>query len=125
MKIINYKKSDYYDSAMAYLNEPDKAIMDGAKASGTDRVELYTEMYASGYQANREEAVAPYVASSEHAQSLGLELNAGHDLDLVNLQFLKQSIPYIKEVSIGHALVCDALYFGLENVIPMYKRLLD
>ena len=105
--------------------EPEKQMMEGAKACGTDRVELYTEMYASGYHQNKHHAIEPYVVASTHAKSLGLGLNAGHDLDLQNLKFLKQSIPYIKEVSIGHALVCDALYYGLENVIPMYKRQLD
>ena len=105
--------------------EPDEKIMQGAQQCGADRVELYTEMYASGYAKDRDKAVRDYVTSSEYAHSIGLELNAGHDLDLTNLKFLKQSIPQLKEVSIGHALVCDALYYGLQNVIPMYKRLLS
>jgi len=104
--------------------EPSQEIMDGAKECGTDRVELYTEMYASRYQDDRHKAVKSYVDASDHANAIGLGLNAGHDLDLNNLKFLKESIPYLKEVSIGHALVCDALYYGLQNTIPMYKRLL-
>ena len=105
--------------------EPEVKLMEGARQCGTDRVELYTEMYASGFHQNKNQAIEPYVVASAHATSLGLGLNAGHDLNLNNLKFIKQSIPNIKEVSIGHALVCDALYYGLENVIPMYKRQLD
>lgn len=105
--------------------EPRNEMMEGAKKCGTDRVELYTEMYASGYGTSPMEAISDYKASSEFAHGLGLELNAGHDLDLVNLKYLKQQIPYLKEVSIGHALVCDALYFGLENTIQMYLRALN
>jgi len=93
--------------------------------TGTDRVELYTEPYATHYHQDREKAVAPYVKVSELAKELGLGLNAGHDLDLYNLAFLKYEIPYLDEVSIGHALVCDALYFGLENTIQMYRRRLE
>lgn len=104
--------------------EPENWVMDGAKKCGADRVELYTEMYASGYVQDKEEAIRSYITASEHAHEIGLELNAGHDLDLTNLKFLNERIPYLKEVSIGHALICDALYYGLENTIPMYKRLL-
>ncbi len=102
--------------------EPESELMDGAKACGTDRVELYTEMYASKYPKGKEAAVADYKRSADHAHSIGLGLNAGHDLDLKNLKFLKEQIPYLEEVSIGHALVCDALYYGLENTIQMYLR---
>lgn len=105
--------------------EPEHHSMDGAKKCGTDRVELYTEMYASAYHDNRASAIEAYVSSAEHAHSIGLELNAGHDLDLKNLSFFKESIPFIREVSIGHALVCDALYYGLENTIQMYRRALQ
>ncbi len=105
--------------------EPKKDIMDGAKKCGTDRVELYTEMYATGYLKNKEEAVKSYKNAGEYAHTLGLGLNAGHDLDLNNLKYLKQSLPFLKEVSIGHALICDALYYGLENTIQMYARLLN
>ena len=102
--------------------EPDNRLMDGAKACGTDRVELYTEMYASAYHKDRIMAISTYKSAAIYADSIGLGINAGHDLDLNNLHFLKQQIPFLKEVSIGHALVCDALYLGLENTIQMYLR---
>lgn len=104
---------------------PEVRYFEPAKLTGTDRVELYTEPYAVGYPQNKEMAVKPYVEVAEIAKELGLGLNAGHDLDLHNLAFLKQSIPFIDEVSIGHALICDALYFGLENTIQMYRRQLE
>lgn len=97
-------------------------MVEGAKRIGADRIELYTEPYASGYHANREQVVKPYVTAAKLAQEFGLGINAGHDLDLKNLAFLKYSIPRLDEVSIGHALVCDALYFGLENTIQLYLR---
>lgn len=93
-----------------------------AKRCGTDRVELYTEPYASLYPTNREQAVAPFVQAAEMARELGLGLNAGHDLSLVNLAYLHQHIPWLDEVSIGHALIADALYLGLENTIKQYKQ---
>lgn len=102
--------------------EPENKLMDGAKKCGTDRVELYTEMYASAYHKNRDEAIKSYKLSADYANSIGLGINAGHDLDLKNLKFLRQQLPYLEEVSIGHALVCDALYYGLENTIQMYLR---
>ena len=102
--------------------DSDLRMIEGAAAIGTDRVELYTESYASGYHQSREVAVAPFVAAAQKAKELGIALNAGHDLDLNNLQYLKEQIPYLEEVSIGHALVCDALYYGLENTIQMYLR---
>jgi pyridoxine 5-phosphate synthase len=101
---------------------PDSDMVEGAKLSGADRVELYTEPYAALYPDNRERAVAAFVQAAETAREVGLGVNAGHDLDLNNLAFLKTSIPWLDEVSIGHALICDALYYGLENVIPMYLR---
>ncbi|SFT72496.1 pyridoxine 5'-phosphate synthase [Algoriphagus locisalis] len=104
---------------------PEIKYFEPAKLTGTDRVELYTEPYASNYHKDRDAAVKPYVEVAEIAKALGLGLNAGHDLDLQNLAFLKQSIPYLDEVSIGHALVCDALYYGLENTIQMYRRKLE
>ncbi len=94
----------------------------GAAATGSDRVELYTESYASNYHSNRDQAVDAYVKAAALGKKLGLGLNAGHDLDLHNLKFLKQCIPELDEVSIGHALVCDALYLGLENTIQLYLR---
>lgn len=95
-----------------------------AKKTGTDRVELYTEAYALQYSVNRDEAVKPYVLAANRAKELNIELNAGHDLSLENLQFFAQSIPHLKEVSIGHALISDALYLGLENTVQLYKRAL-
>lgn len=101
---------------------PDVAMVEGAARAGADRIELYTEPYAAGYAAHRDRAVAPYVEAARVARTLQLGLNAGHDLDLQNLRFLKQSISGLDEVSIGHALVADALYLGLENTIQLYLR---
>ena len=97
-------------------------IIENAIDTGTNRIELYTEPYASKYHNNREEAIKPFCIAAEKANELGLELNAGHDLNLDNLTFFVQKIPSLKEVSIGHALISDALYFGLENTIQMYLR---
>jgi len=102
--------------------DPSTTMVEGAKKIGADRIEFYTEPYASQYRQNREVAIKPYVAAASIARQLGLGINAGHDLDLGNLKFLKTSIPYLDEVSIGHALICDALYFGLENTIQLYLR---
>ena len=104
---------------------PESKYFEPAKETGTDRVELYTEPYASTYHKNKEKAIAPYLEVAAIARELGLGLNAGHDLDLHNLKFLKEQIPYLDEVSIGHALICDALYYGLENTIQMYRRQLE
>ncbi len=97
-------------------------MIEGAAKIGTDRVELYTEPYATQYPEDPEAAIAPFVKAAELARDLGLELNAGHDLDLQNLRWFKEQIPWIKEVSIGHALISDALYYGLQNTIQMYLR---
>jgi pyridoxine 5-phosphate synthase len=103
--------------------DPVIEIIEGAAATGTDRIELYTESYAREFGAgNRESGVRPYVEAAKKAKDLGLGLNAGHDLDLHNLKYLKQNIPWLDEVSIGHALICDALYLGFENAIQLYKR---
>lgn len=102
--------------------DPVEAKVEGAAAVGADRVELYTEPYATNFHIDRDRAVAPYVKAAARARQLGLGVNAGHDLDLKNLRFLKQSIPYLDEVSIGHALICDAIYLGLENTIQLYLR---
>lgn len=102
--------------------DPDVRMVEGAARTGTDRIELYTESYASRFHENKEEAIAPYITAAEKAHSFGLGINAGHDLNLKNLAYFKRNIPFIDEVSIGHALIADALYYGLENTIQMYKR---
>jgi len=99
-------------------------MVEGAKACGADRVELYTEPYASGYAADREAAIAPFIAAAEEARRIGLGLNAGHDLSLANLHYYHQQIPWTDEVSIGHALICDALYLGLQETIKQYLQAL-
>ena len=104
---------------------PDPKYFEPAHNTGTDRVELYTEPYASLYPKDPKNAIAPYLEVAQLAKELGLGINAGHDLDLHNLRYLKENIPYLDEVSIGHALVCDALYYVLENTIQMYRRQLD
>ncbi|HYC39986.1 MAG TPA: pyridoxine 5'-phosphate synthase [Chitinophagaceae bacterium] len=106
--------------------DPDPRMVEGAAAVSAHRVELYTEAYAKLFgRGKKEEAAKPYVKAAQRAKELGLGLNAGHDLDLHNLKYLKQQIPWLDEVSIGHALICDALYLGLENVIQLYKRQLE
>ena len=104
--------------------DPRPAMVAGAAACGADRVELYTEAYARDYAADREAALAPYLEAAEEARRCGLGLNAGHDLNLENLRFFADRIPWLDEVSIGHALICDALYFGLENTVGLYRRAL-
>lgn len=104
--------------------DADPRMVEKAKACGADRVELYTEPYASGFEADPEQAIAPFVEAAEEARRQGLGLNAGHDLSLRNLHFMHQRIPWIDEVSIGHALICDALYLGLRETIAMYKAAL-
>lgn len=102
--------------------DPVISMIEGAAATGTDRVELYTESYAKNYHSGKEKAIAPYVAAAARANELGLGINAGHDLDLQNLQYFAKNIPGLLEVSIGHALICDALYLGYENAVQLYKR---
>ena len=106
--------------------DPNEKMVEAAASTGTDRIELYTEMYAKQFAAgNKENAVAPYISAAALANKLGIGINAGHDLDRFNLPYLIQSIPSIDEVSIGHALISDALYLGLENTIQLYKRALS
>ncbi len=100
--------------------DPDVEMVEYAKKCGTDRIELYTEPYASGYPVDREKAIAPFIEAAKKAKELGLGLNAGHDLSLVNLNYFYQQIPWVDEVSIGHALICDALYMGLKDTIQKY-----
>ncbi len=103
--------------------DPIVEMIEGAKATGAERIELYTEAYAREFAiGNKEEAIAPYIAAALKANELGLRINAGHDLDLQNLQYFAQHIPGLLEVSIGHALICDAIYLGLENTVQLYKR---
>jgi pyridoxine 5-phosphate synthase len=102
--------------------DPIIEMVEGALQTGTDRIELYTEGYAKLFVTNQQQAIAPYIAAATKANQLGLGINAGHDLDLQNLKFFATQIPSLAEVSIGHALVCDALYMGFENAIQLYKR---
>ena len=105
--------------------DPNEKMVEAAASTGTDRIELYTEMYAKQFAAgNKEKAIEPYMSAASLAKKLELGINAGHDLDRFNLPYLIQSIPSIDEVSIGHALISDALYLGLENTIQLYKRAL-
>jgi len=97
-------------------------MVEGAAATGTDRIELYTEEYAREYAAGNRDAVQVYTAAAHKATELKLGINAGHDLDLHNLQYFAEEVPGLLEVSIGHALICDALYYGLENTVQLYKR---
>ena len=102
--------------------DPVIEMVEGAAKTGANRIELYTEEYARQFAKGNRNAVTQYVAAAKKAKELGLGLNAGHDLDLHNLKFFKQNIPWLDEVSIGHALICDAIYLGFENVIQLYKR---
>jgi len=108
------------DIRVSIFLDPDEKMVEGAKEVGTDRIEFYTGDYAKHFDESKESAVKPFVAAAEHANTLNLGINAGHDLNLKNLNFFQYSIPNLLEVSIGHALVTDALYFGLQNTIKMY-----
>ena len=119
--IVEFKE---YGIRTSIFVDPKLEMIEGAKLCGTDRVELYTEDYAKGFSISKEKAIAPYILAANKASELGLEINAGHDLSLENLEFFAKEIPDLAEVSIGHALISDALYLGLENAIQMYKRLL-
>src|SRR5690606_4868450 len=105
--------------------DPDPKMVEAAASTGTDRIELYTEAYATNYYKNPAEAVQPYAEAAKLAHELGLGLNAGHDLDLHNLQYFRSQIPHLLEVSIGHALIADALYLGLEETIKRYRAQLS
>lgn len=104
--------------------DPDVTMVQYAAKTGADRIELYTEPYAANYAANREEAVAPYIVAAEAARKAGMGLNAGHDLSLENLEYFAERVPHLDEVSIGHALICDALYLGIAETIKQYKQCL-
>lgn len=105
--------------------DADEKMIEGAAATGTDRIELYTESYARDFKINTAAAVAPFTKAAEKAMALGLGINAGHDLNLENLAYFKQHVPGLLEVSIGHALISDALYLGLENTVQLYRRQLN
>jgi len=109
----------------AIFVDPVEKYIEGAAKVGTDRIELYTESYAQLYAQNPQKAIEPYQKAAILANKLGLGINAGHDLDLTNLKFFAQNIPQLLEVSIGHAIVCDALYYGLENTVQLYLRELE
>lgn len=102
--------------------DPDPKFVEAAAATGTDRIELYTESYARAYASGREAAVAPFVETARRALQYGLEINAGHDLNLENLRYFAETVPGLQEVSIGHALISDALYLGFENTIQLYRK---
>src|ERR1700689_1755700 len=120
VEIINvFKKAGIRVSIFV---DPNIDMIEGAAETGTDRVELYTETYAKNYHQNKQTAIAPYIAAAKRAHELKLGINAGHDLDLENLKYFSENIPALDEVSIGHALVCDALYLGYENAVQLYKR---
>ena len=105
--------------------DPDLSMVEGAIATGADRIELYTESYAENFPKDPQTAILPFVEAAVLAKELGLGLNAGHDLSLVNLKYFARNIPWIDEVSIGHALICDSLYYGIENTIQLYLRALQ
>lgn len=114
-----------YGVRVSVFVDPDIEKVKGARKVGADRVELFTEPYAVNFRKNKKMAISPYVYAANHAVDLGMEVNAGHDLDLHNLGYFKERIPFVSEVSIGHALICDALYLGLNNSIQAYLRLLE
>ncbi len=117
--IARFKKAGIRTSIFV---DPDPKMVENAKLTGTDRIELYTESYAAGFAKNPSTAIAPFVAAAKAAKEAGLGLNAGHDLSLENLHYFISNIPWVDEVSIGHALICESLYLGLENTIQLYLR---
>jgi len=104
--------------------DPDLKMIDGAKKIGSHRIELYTKSYADNFNKNPSEAILPYLKSSKHALNINIEINAGHDLNLKNIKFFSKSIKNLKEVSIGHALICESLYFGIESTVKKYISIL-
>lgn len=123
MEIISlFKKAQIRVSIFC---DPNIAMISGAADAGTDRIELYTESFATQYLVNKEQAIKPYIEAAHKAHTLNLGINAGHDLSLENLKYFASQIKHLDEVSIGHALVCDALYLGLENTVQLYKRQLN
>lgn len=109
-------------SRVSIFLDPKPDWVESAKQCGADRIELYTEQYAVQFLKNQKTAIEPYIQTAKLAQTMGLGINAGHDLDLKNLRYFAYNVPGLLEVSIGHALICDALYFGMQNTIQLYKR---
>ena len=105
--------------------DPNLKMIDGAKRIGSDRIELYTKSYADNFNEDPADAILPYLKSSKHAKNIKIEINAGHDLNLKNIEFFSKSITNLKEVSIGHALICESLYFGIENTVKKYISILN
>ena len=122
-KIINQFKG--HGIRTSIFVDPKITMVEGAHATGADRIELYTGAYASGFYQDKDVAIKPYKMAAEKAMNLGIGVNAGHDLNLDNLAFFAQNIPALLEVSIGHALICESLYLGFENIIPMYLQRLS
>jgi pyridoxine 5-phosphate synthase len=114
------KEFKKFNIRVSIFVDPVVKVVEAAAKTGADRIELYTEPYASGYLKNRDEAIAPFINAAQVAGKCGLGINAGHDLNLINLGFFSKNIPGLLEVSIGHALISDALYYGLENTVKMY-----
>ena len=121
-ELVNRFREKGIRSSIFTGTEPED--IEWAAKTGTDRIELYTEPYASGYEADKEAAIAPFIKAAKLAKKLGMGINAGHDLSLENLRFFAQKIYWLEEVSIGHALISDALYYGLEKTIALYKECL-
>ena len=124
VSFLNDIISTFHDNGIrtSIFIETDSRMIENAAETGTDRVELYTESYATGFHKNKEKAIAPFIEAARVAQKVDMGLNAGHDLNLDNLRYFVENIPALLEVSIGHALISDALYFGLENAVQMYLR---
>ena len=123
LEVISEFKS--YGIRTSIFIDPVEKMVEGAKITGTDRIELYTEAYAQNFKINPKKAVAPYTEAAVLASNLGIGINAGHDLNLENTAFFAQNVPHLLEVSIGHALVSESLYLGFENVVPMYLQRLS
>ena len=121
LKVIIEKFKAHNIRTSIFVNA-DLKMIEGAKETGTDRIELYTEEYARLFSTQKEKIILPFREAALRASELGIGINAGHDLNLKNLAYFKQNIPNLMEVSIGHALICDALYLGLENTVQMYLR---
>ena len=117
-KVAEFKEAGIRVSI--FIDADNLKLIEKAKETGTDRIELYTESYASNYAADRAMAVKKFVEAAKFAHEIGLGINAGHDLSLENLEYFHAQVPFLDEVSIGHALICDALYLGIENTIQMY-----